>query len=1327
MRKLNKVLAWILAFLFLLAPASAAFAADPAARVISIFSMEGESITLSRGGARGRAPRVGQRLSDGNTLSTGRHSSVRLQMDRASILLMDEQSRLSAVTSGNRLTLSLQSGEALVNAGQQAQGQTLETRIGNIGLGVRGTMFTMGRGAAEIVTVVMLSGIGDVNGVPLHAGEKMIVWDPGIEEQYAVTVLETGHNYEIIRALIMGEQNLTTLRSIYDNSAYLTEMGTVTPEQVAELPYYIQQRAEERNAHADEQYRLAREIEEAARGGEDTVLYPGAPVNGGAGPGDNGAGPGDNGTSPGDNGAEPGAPYTPGVSARPDGAGTQGSPFLISTAAHLSWVADNPEYWAGGYFSLTADIGSPTAPWPRIIGQANSPERPFEGNFDGNGFSIRLGISAPGQANVGLFARLGGSGTVQNLTVYGSVTGLNNVGGIAGGIDPGGHIQSSRSFAAVSGGTAVGGLAGLNSEGGMVQMSYASGPVTGGTNTGGLIGNNRGQVLNSRTLGPVSGASAVGGIAGSNSGVIAGSFAIGPVSGEMLIGGLAGGLIGSGGEIRNSVALNASITATGAPDTALRISGEGTLTNNHAHIGIPVNGIQGTPGAGANSSDGADVGTDGLAGIWATWDTPGTWVMPGSPYLLPRLTWSAAQATLPQALRDFDPTGSGGNNGDITPPAVISISPSGTNVPIGTDQLTITFNEPMDTGVSGTVILSGGASVIGAGVWSNFDQTVTFALTGLAYGTEYTVVIFGFADLAGNEMVLNDSHGFTAVSLIPYGDGTSGNPFLILNATHLNWMADNPQYWPGRHFRLDADIGTPPAVPWDRIIGSDTEPFIGIFNGNGRSIQLQIDTPMQDNVGMFAQIGATGFVLNLTVRGVVNGGSHVGGLAGYVASGGHIFDSASYVAVTGTGAGIGGIAGANWGDIVGSYAAQSVIGGGGQVGGIVGANHGDISSSYAIGTVQGSSSVGGIAGFNAAEGRIYFSYAAPSVSGVGTVAGIAGLNWGAVSGSIALNVAINSAAGSAHRVAGGGTLINNYAHIGIPIGGVQLGALGTAGDSPNGADVDTDGLAAIWAQWSIGGVWSFPPDPWLQLPRLTGTQGAYPGLPAPLLVFGTMGTVGTVSTVLALEDDECDEEYESENGYFRKEDDYKPEENESDESDPKAGGDGNGNDGGDKSDYGPDIGSGYSGSDSGSGDEYGSGGYCCGDGRDDAGDGSGDTNYVYGNVGGCGYDNDGYGDGSCENGGLGYGYDGGNETRNSGSGYGDAGYNYGNGEDIPGGVCGASDIDSSDDTMSGTDNLPQDGSGGGDSDVLTVQNALETVDTHAEHLSKSNSAPSTDL
>ena len=161
---------------------------------------------------------------------------------------------------------------------------------------------------------------------------------------------------------------------------------------------------------------------------------------------------------------------------------------------------------------------------------------------------------------------------------------------------------------------------------------------------------------------------------------------------------------------------------------------------------------------------------------------------------------------------------------------------------------------------------------------------------------------------------------------------------------------------------------------------------------------------------------------NSFASGNVTGSSYAGGLVGYNGSNGGISNSYATGSVTGTGNYVGGLAGQNNSVVLGihnSYATGRVSGTD-DIGGLIGANIGNVSSSYATGNVSGSNNLGGLAGSNTGgEGGGYSvlfgsgvgslgsntlisnTYATGTVTGTGTgsnVGGLVGVNSGGKGG-----------------------------------------------------------------------------------------------------------------------------------------------------------------------------------------------------------------------------------------------------------------------------------------------------------------------------------------
>ena len=193
----------------------------------------------------------------------------------------------------------------------------------------------------------------------------------------------------------------------------------------------------------------------------------------------------------------------------------------------------------------------------------------FCGSFDGSGHTISgLSITQDG-SDMGLFRYVDDSALIQNLTVSGEVTpdgSRSAVGGIAG--HNAGRILNCFFDGTVSGANDVGGIAGINAVTGILDGCHASGIVTGSHRIGGIAGNNLGVIrscnnrsqvnttaeenqikLSDLSLDTITGSESIstvtdiGGIAGTSSGIIRQSKNRGNVGYQHMgynVGGIAG-------------------------------------------------------------------------------------------------------------------------------------------------------------------------------------------------------------------------------------------------------------------------------------------------------------------------------------------------------------------------------------------------------------------------------------------------------------------------------------------------------------------------------------------------------------------------------------------------------------------------------------------------------------------------------------------------------------------------------------------------------------------------------------------------------------------
>ena len=211
--------------------------------------------------------------------------------------------------------------------------------------------------------------------------------------------------------------------------------------------------------------------------------------------------------------------------------GTANNPYKIFTATQLKTFRDivngaNRQVKdSDAHAKLMNDIdlnGNEKNQWTPI---GNSIGNSYEGTFNGDGHTIS-GLYIKNTSNdtdyQGLFGFVGSEGTVQNLTVDGTVSGSWSVGGVVG-YNNGGTVTGCTFSVSgtVSGRMYVGGVVGRNSGTyGSVTNCYNTGEVTGST-SGGVVGYNQsGTVENCYNTGTVSGSDYVGGVVGSNSGTV---------------------------------------------------------------------------------------------------------------------------------------------------------------------------------------------------------------------------------------------------------------------------------------------------------------------------------------------------------------------------------------------------------------------------------------------------------------------------------------------------------------------------------------------------------------------------------------------------------------------------------------------------------------------------------------------------------------------------------------------------------------------------------------------------------------------------------------
>ena len=212
----------------------------------------------------------------------------------------------------------------------------------------------------------------------------------------------------------------------------------------------------------------------------------------------------------------------------------------------------------------------------------------------------------------------------------------------------------------------------------------------------------------------------------------------------------------------------------------------------------------------------------------------------------------------------------------------------------------------------------------------------------------------------------------------------------------LQMIGNHPAYPLDGSYVLTTDILATATEGWNsgagfEPIGSETNPFTGVFDGQGHVIRnLTIRRPDENYVGLFAKLGIGSTVQNLGLENVfILGLNRVGGLAGYIQSANNLVN----VYVTGQVRGmffVGAIVGQSWyGRLTGCYAACVVKGV--QMGaGLVGwSTSSQITRCYAASDVAVLNYGGGLMGFSMSD-TVAQCYSTGPVTGTAAIGGLIG-------------------------------------------------------------------------------------------------------------------------------------------------------------------------------------------------------------------------------------------------------------------------------------------------------------------------------------------------
>lgn len=205
------------------------------------------------------------------------------------------------------------------------------------------------------------------------------------------------------------------------------------------------------------------------------------------------------------------------------GTGTAEDPYIIKTGAQLAYLSQQSKganFGSGLYFKLGASIDLSAHEWTPICNRGSltsaSGWKFFAGNFDGNGYTIKLNITSG--VGVGLFEGI--SGTVSNLVLAGSVNGTHRAGALAYTINKA-KISNVANYATVvvkkdtNSASYSGGIIGISASSTLNELvNY--GDMTGGAQfVGGVLGYDVSSTLDGCVnYGTVNGGKYTGGVLG---------------------------------------------------------------------------------------------------------------------------------------------------------------------------------------------------------------------------------------------------------------------------------------------------------------------------------------------------------------------------------------------------------------------------------------------------------------------------------------------------------------------------------------------------------------------------------------------------------------------------------------------------------------------------------------------------------------------------------------------------------------------------------------------------------------------------------------------
>ena len=501
-------------------------------------------------------------------------------------------------------------------------------------------------------------------------------------------------------------------------------------------------------------------------------------------------------------------------------------------------------------FKLTSNVSLSSADGFAPIGKESNS---FNGTFDGNEKTVALDLDLSTSFGVGLFGYCGSGSVIKNVTTTGTVKGTSDVAGIAG--NARGKIINCHNGADVTGSNIyVGGISGSGSS--YVINCSNSGAVNGKEYVGGIIGNmSTAYVINCLNTGSVTGKNYTGGIAGDAwTDEITNCVNNGKVNqadgSSYAVGGIAGA---------KSTEHPDHLTITNCYYNSTLNPGICDVGHSHEDTSTP---IKDTTCAVSGNDLVSDTVLDKL-NIYADKNTVESTAL---------LYWKVEGSVI-SLTSEKQPTPYTITNNSSDCLSVDNYAKNGKTV-------AVTVNVPEYLTITGITVKDTNGTAVDT---TKTGEGYTFTMP------ESDVTISAIADIK-----LTKTDGV-------YQIGSADEMKILSNAVKNGYKTT------GKNFQLTENVSLSSADGFAPI-GKESDSFNGTFDGNGKTVTLDLDiTSTTDYAGLFGYCGSGSVIKNVTTTGTVKGKTNVGGIVGYL-SGGNIINCHNGAAVTG-GSFVGGLIG----------------------------------------------------------------------------------------------------------------------------------------------------------------------------------------------------------------------------------------------------------------------------------------------------------------------------------------------------------------------------------------------------------------------------------